>query len=218
MVPTKVQRKLVIPVARKALAGIEAEKFVERMLRVMMKVPSSERALLWRKFILNQPAFLRKRFIAIRQKRARIRKEIRNGVVSAVNEVRKNFPEFKGVLFFGSLAEAREKGHKHYDLDVVPILEGTKVGILHPDAYDLLAKSVLANTGVELDGVKTYLSHKGGLRESLFSLDISSPAKAREQLELIKSSGFSKPKGVFFASYNFFGDEETRKKLEKIVD
>jgi len=218
MVLKRIIKKPLIPVARKALDGIQAEKFVERMLRVMMKVPSSERPKIWKEFILKQPLFLRKKFIAIRSKRARIRKEIRIGVVSAVNEVRNKFPEFKGVLFFGSLAEAREKGHKHYDLDVLPIVDAGKGHVLNPDAYDFLAKKVLENTHVALDGLKMQLSHKGELRESLVALDISSISSAKQQIATIKKAGFAVPKGVFFASYNFFGDELTRKKLEKIVD
>ncbi len=218
MVLKRMIKKPQVPVARKALNGIEAEKFVERMLRVMMKVPSSERPKIWREFILKQPLFLRKRFVGIRQKRARIRKEIRNGVVSAVSEVRKKFPEFKGVLFFGSLAEAKEKGHKNYDLDVLPIVDAGKGQMLNPDAYDLLAKKVMENTNVQLDGLKMHLSHKGQFRESLVALDISSISSAKKQIATIKQAGFAVPKGVFFASYNFFGDELTRKKLEKIVD
>ena len=219
---TKVDKMPRVPVASKSLVGLRAEKFVEKMLRAMMKVPSNQRASMWEEALKKQPKEIRHVLIDIRRRRARIRKGIRDGVNEAVNVVSKRFPEFKGVLFFGSLAEARENHHKNFDLDVIPITAGAGKNILNPDAYDLLSKLIQEKTQVKLHGLEMFASFKGDFRRTLFSLDVSNIGEAKKALLEVKRTGFVSSHNhgneVHFASYNFFGDKNTLKRLEKIVD
>ena len=213
-------KKIDIPVTKKRITGLVAEKFVEGMLRELMKVPSLERPALWRRFLLENPKEMRKIFIQIRSKRARIRKEIHAGVTKAIATTSRKYPELKGLLFFGSFAEAREDHARHFDLDVIPILSGSKTNILNPDAYEMLSKLIMKNTGVKLHGLEAFIKWENAFRQTLTGVNIGNIASAREEFKKLKESGFVNDRSsqVHFASYNYFGDKEYEARIRKIVD